>query len=78
MKNTVLILTLTGIVVAIAIAGIAALWAEAGVHLSFHGWVAYALGCIVSLALAAGLFFLTFKSARDGYDDIERLEDLSE
>lgn len=76
-KNTVLafivILVFTG-----AIAGIIYIWGELGVHLSFHGWMAYALGGLASLGLTAGLFFLTFKSAREGYDDIARPEDPSE
>ncbi len=46
--------------------------------MTVHGWIAYGLGCVISVALAAGLFFLTFKSAREGYDDIERPEDLDE
>ena len=55
--------------------GVSTLWADLGVNLTLHGWIAYGLGCAVSLALACGLFFLTFKSARDGFDDIERPEE---
>ncbi|MEM9225024.1 MAG: hypothetical protein AAGA24_00825 [Pseudomonadota bacterium] len=58
--------------------GVARLWADLGVTLSLHGWIAYGLGAAASIALAGGLFWLTFKSAREGYDDIERREDLSE
>jgi len=58
--------------------GVASMWAELGVHMTLHGWIAYGLGVVVSLALAAGLFFLVFKSARDGYDDIDRPEDLND
>ena len=46
--------------------------------MTMHGWIAYALGCLFSLALAGGLFYLTFKSAREGYDDIDRPEDYEE
>lgn len=58
--------------------GVSAMWSDLGVHMSLHGWIAYALGGVASLALAVGLFFLTFKSARDGFDDIDRPEDMNE
>ena len=54
------------------------MWAELGVNMTMHGWIAYGLGCVFSLLLAGGLFFLLFKSARDGYDDIDRPEDLND
>lgn len=57
---------------------VAYLWKQAGVHMTMHGWIAYALGCLFSIALAGGLFYLTFKSAREGYDDIDRPEDYEE
>ncbi|MEM9055737.1 MAG: hypothetical protein AAGB16_10470 [Pseudomonadota bacterium] len=58
--------------------GVSALWAQLGVHMTLHGWIAYALGTLFSILLAGGLFFLTFKSARDGYDDIDRPEDMND
>lgn len=58
--------------------GVTSMWAELGVHMTLHGWIAYGLGVVFSLALAAGLFFLLFKSAREGYDDIDRPEDLND
>ncbi|MCR9079203.1 MAG: hypothetical protein NXH78_08890 [Hyphomonadaceae bacterium] len=58
--------------------GVASMWAQMGVNMTMHGWIAYGLGIVVSIALASGLFYLTFKSARDGYDDIDRPEDLNE
>ena len=57
---------------------VSSMWAELGVHMTLHGWIAYGLGVVLSLALASGLFFLLFKSARDGYDDIDRPEDLND
>lgn len=54
------------------------MWSDLGVNMTMHGWIAYGLGVLVSILLAGGLFFLTFKSARDGYDDIERPEDLND
>ncbi|MEO0712996.1 MAG: hypothetical protein AAFY37_03680 [Pseudomonadota bacterium] len=52
-------------------------WAELGVDVSIHGWVAYGLGATASIAVSAGLFYLLFRSARSGFDDIDRPEDRS-
>jgi len=57
---------------------VGAMWSDLGITMTIHGWIAYGLGVLVSITLAGGLFFLTFKSARDGYDDIERPEDLND
>jgi hypothetical protein len=38
------------------------------------GWGAYIAGGVFTLALSAGLFLLSFHSARHGYDDIDRPE----
>ncbi len=78
MRNTILILIVAAAALIAAFIAVTFMWAEAGVHLTLHGWIAYGLGCTVSIALAAGLFFLTFKSAREGYDDIERPEEFGE
>lgn len=43
--------------------------------MSGHGWFAFLLASFLSLLLSAGLFALTFFSARSGRDDIS---DLSE
>ena len=56
--------------------GVTAMWRDLGVTLSLHGWIAYGLGAVLSLALSAGLFWLLFHSARSGHDDLERPEDL--
>ncbi len=49
--------------------------AELGNSMDGLGWFAYAAGGMASLAVAGGLFFLLFYSARHGYDDIERQDD---
>lgn len=41
----------------------------AGVTMSGHGWFALVLGTILTLGLTAGLFWLSFHSARSGHDD---------
>jgi hypothetical protein len=64
---------------AIAITAIAAAagviyysWRNMGVEISGHGMLAFGLGALATFGLSAGLFYLTFKSAREGYDDIDR------
>ena len=37
--------------------------------MSLNGWIALALGTVLSLALGIGLMALVFYSARRGYDD---------
>lgn len=38
-------------------------------QMSIHGWIAMAIGVVVSLLLGGGLMALVFFSARRGYDD---------
>ncbi len=78
MRMTILVVSAAIIGLGLTFWGVASMWSEMGVNMTLHGWIAYGLGIIVSIALAGGLFFLTFKSARDGYDDIDRPEDLNE
>ncbi len=50
--------------------GVAFLWADIGdAGMSVAGWVAMALGVVVTLALGIGLMALVFISNRRGYDD---------
>jgi len=44
-------------------------------EISMHGWIAISLGVFFSVAMSIGLFWLTFHSARNGYDDIDLGED---
>ncbi|MEL7033473.1 MAG: hypothetical protein AAGL97_05930 [Pseudomonadota bacterium] len=78
MKPTVLLIAAAILGLAFTAWAVSSMWADLGVHMSLHGWIAYGLGIVLSLALAGGLFFLLFKSARDGYDDIDRPEDLND
>ena len=50
-------------------------WEELGVELSIHGWIAYAIGAVGSVAVSGVLFYILFHSARNGYDDIDDGED---
>ncbi|MEM1106908.1 MAG: hypothetical protein AAGH87_11015 [Pseudomonadota bacterium] len=38
-------------------------------------WLAYGVGAVATITVGSGLFWLTFHSARAGYDDIDRPED---
>ena len=58
--------------------GVARMWADLGVHLSLHGWIAYGLGGLFSFLLSAGLFYLVFKSAREGYDTLQKTDSYEE
>lgn len=40
-----------------------------GSQMSIHGWIALALGSVLSLVVGVGLMALVFYSARRGYDD---------
>lgn len=78
MKTTLLMIFGAIVGLALTFWAVAAMWSDLGVNMTMHGWIAYGLGVLLSLVLAGGLFFLTFKSARDGYDDIDRPEDLND
>lgn len=78
MRSTAILLAFMAISLIAAFAGVAHLWSQFGLNLSLHGWIAYGLGCTASIALAAGLFHLSFKSSREGYDNIDRLDEHAE
>ncbi|WP_018148640.1 hypothetical protein [Henriciella marina] len=69
------IITALGVLV-LAGAGVYMMWSQLGVTMSVHGWIAYGLGALASIALSVGLFWLVFHSSRSGQDDIDRPEDL--
>ena len=46
--------------------GLSRFWVSLGDGVTGHGWVAYFLGGGLTLLLSAGLFSLTFYSARHG------------
>ena len=51
---------------------IASLWSGLGEsEISFAGWLAMALGIILTLALGIGLMALVLISSRRGYDEID-------
>jgi hypothetical protein len=38
-------------------------------HISIHGWIAMSIGILFSLLIGCGLMWLSFYSARAGFDD---------
>lgn len=75
MKANALLVLAAIIGLAVTLWGVTAWWSMLGINMTMHGWIAYALGIIGSFAVAGVLFYLLFKSAREGYDDIERPEE---
>lgn len=62
-----------GVILVTAVVGSAMVSVSFGtMDLSVHGYIALALGIVLSLLLAGGLMALVFFSARRGYDDIDR------
>ncbi len=68
-----LILWITGAfaILGLLLWGVTFLWQGMGIGVTGHGWFAYILGGVFTLALSIGLFLLTFHSARHGHDDID-------
>jgi hypothetical protein len=67
---------------AVALAGVAALaalawtfkvtWADSGVSLGLHGWIALTVALVGVTVVGGGLMWLAFYSSRSGWDDIDR------
>jgi uncharacterized membrane protein len=65
----VLYAALAAILIASA-AGFALVMASDNIaRISLHGWIAMGLGVALSLLIGCGLMWLSFFSARQGYDD---------
>lgn len=58
----------------VAVGAVAAgFWTALGAsEITLSGWIAMALGVLVSFAVGAGLMALVFYSNRHGYDEINR------
>lgn len=74
-RTTLLTLIAALSALVVASAAVYMMWSDLGVTMSMHGWIAYGLGALGSIALSAVLFWLLFHSARSGQDDISRPED---
>ena len=51
-----------------------AVWAESGIRLGLHGWLALTIALVGTSVVGGGLMWLAFYSARSGWDDIDRDE----
>jgi hypothetical protein len=72
---TWLAVTIATVIVLAVGAVIVVLWTNIGdSDISVAGWLAMALGIIVTLALGMGLMALVFFSSRRGYDEVSRGE----
>jgi hypothetical protein len=52
-----------------AVYAMVAVWTHIDAKMSVHGWIALALGVVLSLAVGIGLMALVFISSRRGYDE---------
>ena len=67
MKQALLLLVVLGAILLLVLANAATGFDPSAMTL--NGWIALALGTVLSLALGIGLMALVFYSARRGYDD---------
>jgi len=64
--------TIAAAAVLVVVVVIASLWSGLGEsEISLAGWLAMALGVILTLGLGIGLMALVFISSRRGYDEID-------
>lgn len=47
-------------------------WAESGIRIGFHGWLAMTIALVGTAVVGGGLMWLAFYSHRSGWDDIDR------
>ncbi len=75
MKATIItVLILVGFLVAavwFAVTGWTDIGAESQADISAHGYIAMALGVVLSIVVGGGLMALLFFSARSGHDDVD-------
>jgi hypothetical protein len=72
MRNSVILWIILAFMALVALLwGATFFWEGLGSGMSGHGWFAYILGGVLTLGLSAGLFALSFYSARHGHDDID-------
>lgn len=72
MKQIILLIGVLGAILAasvfVAVRGVTVIDAE----ITWPIWIAMGLGISLTALIGGGLMFLTFYSARNGYDDIDR------
>ena len=71
MKQTLLLILVLGGLVAAAIYVAYDTWTAMDAEMTWHGWLAMALGVSLTAAVGVGLMRLLFYSSRSGHDDID-------
>jgi len=49
-----------------------AVWADSGVRIGLHGWLALTIALVGTVFVGGGLMWLAFYSSRAGWDDLDR------
>jgi hypothetical protein len=70
--KTFLLIAVLGAFLVVSILFAARAWVGVDTQMSGHGWVALAIGAVLSLLVGGGLMALVFFSSRRGWDDIDR------
>jgi hypothetical protein len=70
-----LVLAVSLLAVAVVVWWDWSVFAQIGVDMPTAGWVALALGVVLSIGLGVGLMFLVFYSSRRGYDEMPERDD---
>jgi hypothetical protein len=69
-KRTAILAAGLALVVGVAAWGAIGAWANlSGISISLHGWLAMLAACLGMVVIGGGLMWLSFYSARRGYDD---------
>lgn len=74
MSRVLLAIALGGLLIAAGVFAYLGLFESHDTPLGVHGWVAMALGAVLSLAVGIGLMTLMFYSSRHGYDELPRAD----
>lgn len=69
LKQTVLLIAVLGGLIAAAIWVAFDTWTSMDAQMSWHGWLALALGVVLTAAVGGGLMWLLFHSSTSGHDD---------
>jgi phosphate/sulfate permease len=67
--NTLILAVSLSVMLIGAVIGAGMMWSASGVDIGVFGWSVIGGGAVLTVALGAGLMWLSFHSARAGYDD---------
>lgn len=71
MKHLLLLIGALGAILAASLYVAIRAFTDIDTTMSWHGWLAMALGVFFTAAIGGGLMYLLFYSARHGHDDID-------